>query len=505
MTDSVIIVMTKTENPISEKNQNLRCGFSLHGFTQMAIHLILPLTFGIFTVVITFHQQGVANKQRLEDRELARILREQDQNRSASQREQDKLIARQQREEDELRRYQDLNISAMRRDLDLHIAELTRRSDDLNAELQRNMSQEQRQHELELEQQRYEKQMAIEHERYEQERIKYQAQLSLSYMNEISNLLEKTDGYLNSNPLTAALARAKTLNVIGQLGSNRSRQLIEFLHDAKQMTTDDKALDLSGAQLNQLDFRGSSALHTRKKLSLVGISLNEATFEGLQIYGWDFTAASLNGANFRYCNISNTKFDQTSLIDADFSFSQLDLITFNHVDLSMSNFHRSIGSTCQNGKCSLELVLSADKAHLPYGRIGYARALIINGGNASCGGYDSVDAFIFSMSSGGPHIPNFNDLVSKGLAVAIIRANFSVGTEILIEEANGGQKISNHNLSFPASEDSWLYVATSPILLNTNAKDLIFTVTFLRPASTRWLQLPEIEINPLLSRHMPIL
>ncbi|CAF4904380.1 unnamed protein product, partial [Rotaria sp. Silwood1] len=188
----------------------------------------------------------------------------------------------------------------MRRDLDLHIAELARRTDELNAELQRNMSQEQRQHELELEQQRYEKQMAIEHERYEQERIKYQAQLSLSYMNEISNLLEKTDGYLNSNPLTAALARAKTLNVIGQLGSSRSRQLIEFLHDAKQMTTGDKALDLSGAQLNQLDFRGSSALHTRKKLSLVGISLNEATFEGLQIDGWDFTAASLNGANFRY-------------------------------------------------------------------------------------------------------------------------------------------------------------------------------------------------------------
>ncbi|CAF1323180.1 unnamed protein product [Rotaria sordida] len=208
----------------------------------------------------------------------------------------------------------------MRRDLDLHIAELARRTDDLNAELQRNMSQEQRQHELEVEQQRYEKQMAIEHERYEQERIKYLAQLSLSYMNEISNLLEKTDGYLNSNPLTAALARAKTLNVIGQLGSNRSRQLIEFLHDAKQMTTDDKPLDLSGAQLNKLDFRGSSALHTRKKLSLVGISLNEATFEGLQIDGWDFTAASLNGANFRYCNISNTIFHTRSdrLILANF-------------------------------------------------------------------------------------------------------------------------------------------------------------------------------------------
>ncbi|CAF3834978.1 unnamed protein product [Rotaria sp. Silwood1] len=489
----------------------------------MAIHLILPLTLGIFTVIITFYQQGVANKQRLEDRELARILREQDQNLSALQREQDKLIARQQREEDELRRYQDLNISAMRRDLDLHIAELARRTDELNAELQRNMSQEQRQHELELEQQRYEKQMAIEHERYEQERIKYQAQLSLSYMNEISNLLEKTDGYLNSNPLTAALARAKTLNVIGQLGSSRSRQLIEFLHDAKQMTTGDKALDLSGAQLNQLDFRGSSALHTRKKLSLVGISLNEATFEGLQIDGWDFTAASLNGANFRYCNISNTIFDQTSLIGADFSFSQLDLIIFDHVDLSMSNFHRSIGKSIMFED---SILIDANFSYVdfraksierhaqvpleswtqqPANGFIIRRESSINHECVYSAKKDARAALIQKVSLSGPYTPNFNDLVSKGLAVAIIRASFSVGTEILIEEANGRQKICNHTLSFPASEDSWSYVATSPMLLNTNTKDLIFTVAFLSPASMRWLQLLEIEINPLLSRHMPTL
>jgi uncharacterized protein YjbI with pentapeptide repeats len=297
------------------------------------------LTLGIFTVVITLYQQEISSKQRLEDREQARNQRDQDLNISAMQREHDRFIAREQREEDEQRRYQDLNISAARRDLDLYIAESKQTADNLNAEKQRNMSQEQRQHELKIEQQRYDKEMAIENERYEHERAKYLAQLSLSYMNEIGDLLEKHNGHLNSDSTSAALARAKTLNVIGQLGSSRSRNLIEFLYDAKQLTTKDDPLDLSGAQLNGIDFSGPSGLRARQKLSLVGIYLNEAIFEGLEIFGWDFTSASLNGAVFRHCNITNTSFTRASLIGADFSFSYLDLNTFSRADLSMSNFH----------------------------------------------------------------------------------------------------------------------------------------------------------------------
>jgi hypothetical protein len=52
--------------------------------------LILPLMLGVFTVVITFHQQKVAREQRIEDIRLARQQRLEDKNESRLQREQDK-------------------------------------------------------------------------------------------------------------------------------------------------------------------------------------------------------------------------------------------------------------------------------------------------------------------------------------------------------------------------------------------------------------------------------
>lgn len=346
MTDSIVIIMEDEKSERRSSFQNKRtlfCGITCGNLIKLISHLILPLTLGIFTIVITIYQQEISSKQRLKDREQAQFQREQDLNISAMQRERDLLIAREQREEDKQRRYQDLNISSLQRDLDIFIAESKRTGDDLNAEKQRNMSHEQRQHELKIEQQRYDQQILIENERYEQERSKYQAQLSLSYINEIGDLLGKHNGQLNLDSTSAALARAKTLNVIGQLGSNRSKNLIEFLYDAKQLTRNNNPLDLSGAQLNGIDFSTPSGLKVRQQISLVGIYLNNAIFQDLQIIGWDFTSASLNGAIFRNCNITNTSFTRASLIAADFSFSYLDLNTFSNADLSMANFHGVIG------------------------------------------------------------------------------------------------------------------------------------------------------------------
>ncbi|CAF1545786.1 unnamed protein product [Adineta ricciae] len=645
MTDSVVIMMIEEKKSDIQRKTRLCCGISLNSLTKIAIHLILPLTLGIFTVAITFYQQEVSKQQQQEDRELARIQREQDLNISAAQREQDKIIAREQREEDELRRFQDLNISAVRRDLDLHIAELKRKADDLNAEKQRNISQEQRQYEFHMGQQQQQKQMTVEFEQYEQERTKYHAQLSLSYMNEISSLLEKYNGSLNSNPISAALGRAKTLNVIGQLGSNRSRPLIEFLHDAKQLTTKKNPLDLSGAQLNGIDFRGATGLYTRQNLALIGVHLNDAIFENMEIFQWDFTSTSLNGANFRNCNITNTIFDRASLIGADFSSSYLDMNTFSNVDLSMSNFHTSIirssyfhdanlikanfsniisdaksidrhlrftysnlisttfrdaylskvyfrlcnmtytdlsrttiwntlffgsvlaftsivnstlplrlssfpyanlshadlsGSTCVEKKCEGDTVLSFHNALFHDGRIGRPRSTIISGGNASfCEAYDSIthaqvllnvwekqpindfvlrrertinNQCVYSMKKNetgklyqkvrlnGPYKPSFDDLVSNRQAVVIFRAIISEGVEIFIEEKADTQRILlNHTLSRVGAVDNSPLVTSSPILLHSETKELIFRINFYKPGLIRWLHWIDIEINPLFS------
>jgi hypothetical protein len=110
MTDYVAIVQTNNKQEI-RRCGSILCGLSVRDIFIFFIHLLLPLSLGIFTVIITLHQQQLARKLRLEDQEIASVQRLQDLNSSASQRLQEKLIAQQEREEDEFRRYQDLNIS----------------------------------------------------------------------------------------------------------------------------------------------------------------------------------------------------------------------------------------------------------------------------------------------------------------------------------------------------------------------------------------------------------
>lgn len=83
---------TMTEHP--ESSNRRFCRLTTKEILSHISSLFLPLMLGVFTAVITFHQQNVGVKQRLEDREIAREQREQDRNISREQREQDKTIAK---------------------------------------------------------------------------------------------------------------------------------------------------------------------------------------------------------------------------------------------------------------------------------------------------------------------------------------------------------------------------------------------------------------------------
>ena len=62
------------------------CNMNLRDILSVISSLFLPMMLGIFTVVITLHQQNAMTAQRLEDRQLAREQREQDLNMSREQR-----------------------------------------------------------------------------------------------------------------------------------------------------------------------------------------------------------------------------------------------------------------------------------------------------------------------------------------------------------------------------------------------------------------------------------
>jgi hypothetical protein len=207
------------------RRRRICCGFTVKEFVRIVGSFLLPLILAVFTVVITVDQRNENRIQRAEDRHLA-----------AEQ------------------RGQDLNNSLELRNLDKENAQKKIDADDINADIQRNMTRDQRSYEF-----------GIEQQRYEQERESNLDALLLSYYNEMGQILKETNDSLISSRTYSSLARAKTLNVIQQIGPNRSKELIKFLYDVGQLTIGNRSLDLSSAQLNNIDL---SDLMTLRKINL---------------------------------------------------------------------------------------------------------------------------------------------------------------------------------------------------------------------------------------------
>ncbi|CAF4333333.1 unnamed protein product, partial [Rotaria sordida] len=137
---------------------------------QWISSLIIPLVLGIFTIVITFHQQKMIREQRLEDLNESRYQRLEDLNE-----------LREQRQVEE---------------------ETANRSN----EFQRQLTTE-----------------------------RYRDELLVAYINDMATLLEKRNGSLTADEVTATVARAKTLTILRQLDTQRNIQIVRFLYEAKQL------------------------------------------------------------------------------------------------------------------------------------------------------------------------------------------------------------------------------------------------------------------------------
>ncbi|CAF3791787.1 unnamed protein product, partial [Adineta steineri] len=199
-------------------------GLTLKDILKFVSSLLLPLMLGVFTVVFTIHQQNVTSRQRVEDRQLARQQWLEDQNASRLQRQQELDIANNQ-------------------------SDANRRS----VEVQK-----------------------------EQEKERYRNDVLVAYIREIGDLLKESNGSLTTNPLTATLARVKTLNVFRQLDPPRNMHIIRFLYEADQLTNTDNhiSLDLSKAELYNIDFGALFNNVDLTNANFTGANLHEAKFIG---------------------------------------------------------------------------------------------------------------------------------------------------------------------------------------------------------------------------------
>jgi hypothetical protein len=74
---------------LNRSRREICCGLTPRDLLKLTAHSLIPFSLGLFTVIITVYQHQVSMSQRLEDRQEARYLRNQDLNISAVQREQD--------------------------------------------------------------------------------------------------------------------------------------------------------------------------------------------------------------------------------------------------------------------------------------------------------------------------------------------------------------------------------------------------------------------------------
>ena len=301
-------------------------GLNMKQILNLASSLLLPLMLGIFTVVITFQQQRVATEQRVEDRRLAEQQREQDLNLSTIQRQEDRHSAQEQREQDlrnwVLQREQDMNTSRQQRDLDRQLADEKRQQDYELANVTRMMSEKQRSHELDMELQRH------------------RDSLFVAYMNELALLLDKNNGTVTSNPVTAALVRAKTLTLARQLDPMRNSHLIRFLFEVGQLTDGAAPLDLSNAELNSIDLSTGTQQSKMHKLCLTGAYLVNASF----------ARQDMSYANFRHAHLTGALFTGAVLHAADFSYAKLERADFSHAKMTHVNLiHSDLGQATLHG------------------------------------------------------------------------------------------------------------------------------------------------------------
>ncbi|CAM4755809.1 unnamed protein product [Rotaria magnacalcarata] len=217
---------------------------------------------------------------------------------------------------------------------------------------------------------------------------RYQNQLFDTYIQEMGKLLEKSNGSLTSNEVTATLARVKTLNIFRQLDAQRNVHIIRFLYEAKQLTDtpENRSLDLSTAKLLDIDFRDTAVDGKQlDQLSLAGIFLSNATFIDIKMSNISFSRTKFDTANFSLAkindaNFSSAEFYNTSFASTSFSNTIFTKATFNNVNFLSKNIHsvNFENSTLAHVDFSFSVLYNADFSSASLSNVSFLFSVLYN-------------------------------------------------------------------------------------------------------------------------------
>ncbi|CAF1443374.1 unnamed protein product [Rotaria sp. Silwood1] len=284
---------------VRERNErHCCCGLTVRDLITICSTVLIPLIFGLFTVVITIYQQRIAQLQRKQDLEI-----------SHQQRAHDIELAQQQRAEDrkqaELLRKQDLEIAELRREQELNISIVQALAAD-----------RQHKHDLSL-----------------ADNLQKESVL-VGYLKEMADLLDKNKFTLD-NHVGVSIVRPKTLSALRQLDSHRKVHLIRFLYESELIITGKNPLDLSDADLDGIDL----SFLNLDSISLKSVHMRHALLIRANLSFADFSNSLLTSTNFSGTKMSvGTKFYWAQAEYADFSRISSVKVNMNRIDAHGASF-----------------------------------------------------------------------------------------------------------------------------------------------------------------------
>ncbi|CAF3155470.1 unnamed protein product [Rotaria sp. Silwood2] len=281
--DAYTLPAMRMRSTARERNErHCCCGLTVRDLIAICSTVLIPLIFGLFTVVITIYQQRIAQLQRGQDLDIAH-----------QQRAHDIELAQQQRAEDR-KQAEELNISIV----------------------QALAADRQHKHDLSL-----------------ADNLQKESVL-VGYLKEMADLLDKNKFTLNDH-VRVSIVRPKTLSVLRQLDSHRKVHLIRFLYESELIITDKNPLDLTDADLDGIDL----SFLNLDSISLKSVHMRHALLIRANLSFADFSNSLLTSTNFSEAKMSvGTKFYGAQAEYADFSRISSVKLNMNEIDAHGASF-----------------------------------------------------------------------------------------------------------------------------------------------------------------------
>jgi uncharacterized protein YjbI with pentapeptide repeats len=135
-----------------------------------------------------------------------------------------------------------------------------------------------------------------------------------AYINEMSELLLH-ENLRESQPEDEVrnIARVRTLTVLPRLDSQRKRNIIQFLYESGLINKDKRIIDLSGADLREVNLSGSRLVG----VCLAGANLGKANLKSAYMREANFSGADLIEANLKFAYLGDALMFRVNLREAD--------------------------------------------------------------------------------------------------------------------------------------------------------------------------------------------